>query len=137
MSSDKRKRVHNNNDDLFDLDEVDPAIPSSSKRLKQASETTLLNLSDDVLLIIFTHLSTPGEKLILQKVYLYMILRKILAYTRVSLSVHSPSLVISTYWAFYPYKEVAQVWASLSTQCMNNKVCTDKFCTDSESDKGV
>jgi len=60
MSSDKRKRVHNNDDDLFDLDEVDLAIPSSSKRLKQASETMLLNLSDDVLLIILTHLSTPG-----------------------------------------------------------------------------
>jgi len=25
--------------------------------------------------------------------------------------------------------------ASLSVQCTNNKVCTDKFCTDSESDK--
>jgi len=69
MSSDKRKRVHNNDDDLFDLDEVDAAIPSSSKRLKQASETTLLNLSDDVLLIIFTHLSTPGEKLIYLLIY--------------------------------------------------------------------
>ncbi len=60
MSSDKRKRVHYNDADVVDLDEVNPAIPSSSKRLKQASETTLLDLSDDVLLIILTHLSTPG-----------------------------------------------------------------------------
>ena len=60
MSSEKRKRVHKDNDQ----DEVDPAIPSSSKRLKQTSETTLLKLSDDVLLIIFTHLSTAGDILL-------------------------------------------------------------------------
>ena len=44
--------------------------------------------------------------------------------TGVSLSVHSPGLVIRTYWA------------SLLAQCTDNEVFTDKFGTDSESDKG-
>jgi hypothetical protein len=58
MSSENRKRVHS---DVVH-DEGDPATASSSKRLKkQTSDTTLLSLSDDVLLIIFTHLSTAGS----------------------------------------------------------------------------
>ncbi len=69
---------------------------------------------------------------------------------RDSLSVHTeplnqyiPSLLISTYWAslsvhtepLYQYKEVAKAQASLLVQCMNKKVFTYKYCTDSESDK--
>ncbi len=43
-------------------------------------------------------------------------------YNRVLLSVHQ-------------YKKVAQFRASISVQCTDNEVSTDKFCTDCESDK--
>ncbi len=36
----------------------------------------------------------------------------------------------------YQYKEVTLAQASLSAKCTDNQVCTDKFCTDSELDKG-
>jgi hypothetical protein len=36
----------------------------------------------------------------------------------------------------YQYKKVAQSRASLSVHYSDKKVCTDTFCTDSESDKG-
>jgi len=49
-------------------------------------------------------------------------------YSRVTLSVHSLGLL-------YQYKEMAQARALLSVQCMDNKVCRDKLCTNSESDK--
>lgn len=43
---------------------------------------------------------------------------------------HKPGLL-------HQYTEVVQAWALLSVKCMDSEVCTDKFCTESESDKGV
>ncbi len=50
-------------------------------------------------------------------------------YTRVSLSVHSPGLFINT-------KKSPMPRALLSIHYTDNEVCSDKFITHSESDKG-
>ncbi len=58
---------------------------------------------------------------------------------RVSLSVHSLGLVINMLICtgpLYQYGEVCWARALLSVQWIDNEVCTDKFCTDSESDWG-
>jgi hypothetical protein len=39
---------------------------------------------------------------------------------------HKPGLL-------HQYTEVVQAWALLSVKCMDSEVCTDKFCTESES----
>ncbi len=58
---------------------------------------------------------------------------KNLQYTRLSLSVLGGSCY-QYVLGLYPYREVAQ--ASLLVLCMYKKVCTNKFCTNRESDKG-